>query len=143
MTTRKKAPRPKIHGNAAQREKIMCLLASGASLNGVAASVGLTAAQMKHLYPQTVEMGAELGFCQLALLQWKQAKNGKVSAIDKLMVRAERIMAGEAFVKPEEEDERSAPSRHKLGKKEIAALEAETAGQGTAWGEDLHLSSVN
>jgi hypothetical protein len=133
--TSKPGPKP-FAPTRAQRRKVMLYLAGGMPEPQIAAVLGIVQNTLrKHFadelaHGRAVKMAANLERLEAA------ADKGNVTAMKHLDARFQSAAAEAAFIDP-------APKAERLGKKQLAAIAAETAGDGTEWGDDLAGTTVN
>lgn len=153
MNAQKGPGRPGYEATEEAHDKVKVLVAMGWEQQAIAAALGISLATLKRHFRANLGSRAvmrdRIEADRLATL-YAQARAGRISAIRELgrllggepgpaapigktqqgQAAAERVaaQAGGRFASP------AAP---RLGKKEAAAQAALTAGQGTAWGDDL------
>lgn len=139
-----KRGRPQHIATRENRNKVMMLLALGWSNERIAKALGITAPTLRKNYFRELRVRDEARDrmdATLAAMLWDQAIGGNVAAIKefrKLVERNDLMNGHNAFYRQAApEPKKAAP---KLGKKEEAALAAETAGQDSDWGDDLLVS---
>ena len=116
-------------------EKIGVMRATGATVEDVAAALGLSEPTLRKYYFRELSEGAQIARRVLVEAMWKKAIEGNVSAAK--FIRDEFPKGdAEAFVNASRPGQ-AAPLATPTGKKEAAQLAAQTAGQGTDWGDDL------
>ena len=137
-----KRGRPSHKATAQNRNKVMLLLAMGWSDENISAALCISKPTLnKHYFRELKARDVarlRLKATHMEML-WVQAKSGSVPAIKefrKLMDQVETEEAEREFLG------KGLPSQNqlkppKLGKKEEAARVANSAGQGTDWGNDL------
>lgn len=120
-------------------EKIGVMRATGATVEDVAAALGLSEPTLRKYYFRELSEGAQIARRVLVEAMWKKALEGNVSAAK--FIRDEFPKGdAEAFVnasRPAARQTGATPLATPTGKKEAAQLAAQTAGQGTDWGDDL------
>jgi len=118
-------------------EKIGVMRATGATVEDVAAALGLSEPTLRKYYFRELSEGAQIARRVLVEAMWKKAIEGNVSAAK--FIRDEFPKGdAEAFVNASRPAQTgAAPLATPTGKKEAAQLAAQTAGQGTDWGDDL------
>ncbi len=135
------AGRPEHEPTNENRNKIMMLLAIGNTIGDVAAAVGLSTKTLRKHYSPLLE-ARRVARLQLDAQLWaalyQKAIGGDVSAMKELGKRLDKHDLAELADKfgAAPRQQRAAKSE-KLGKKEIAQREAETAGVDSEWGDDL------
>lgn len=109
----------------------------GRKLNEIARSVGISVPTLKKHFKDEITNGRVRLQMKLDVALFEKAKKGDVSAYKVIMAdvavadaerRLQEYRAGEAT---------QIPRAPKIGKKQQAALDAQTAGIGTDWGDDL------
>jgi hypothetical protein len=118
-------------------EKIGVMRATGATVEDVASALGLSEPTLRKYYFRELSEGAQIARRVLVEAMWKKAIEGNVSAAK--FIRDEFPKGdAEAFVNASRPAQAAAaPLATPTGKKEAAQLAAQTAGQGTDWGDDL------
>ncbi|MCA6311245.1 hypothetical protein [Phenylobacterium sp.] len=118
-------------------EKIGVMRATGATVEDVASALGLSEPTLRKYYFRELSEGAQIARRVLVEAMWKKAIEGNVSAAK--FIRDEFPKGdAEAFVNASRPAQTgAAPLATTTGKKEAAQLAAQTAGQGTDWGDDL------
>jgi DNA-binding CsgD family transcriptional regulator len=119
----------------AQRDQVEMMVAVNASVREISLALGVTANTLRKHCKLELTKGRSKKRSELVSLLWGSARSGNVSAQKKLIDMTDRAAAEAAFVPAEPDAVKARP----LGKKEEAALAAETAGQGTDWASDLGL----
>lgn len=128
------AGRPSFKPTAAQRRKVEELRSVGMSKDDVAAVLGVTRPTLDKHFEVELQVGAAKKRAEVVSFLYKSARGGNVSAQKKLEEMTRVTLAEEANTRI---DSRQASPSSKLGKKATQELEAQTAGQGTPWGDDL------
>ena len=139
MALRKRG-RPAFKATPALREKVELLVASGMSQDNIAHVIGCSDVTLREYFHAELAHGAAKKRAEMIELLRKNAKRGNVTAQRTLATLFDQTVAAQTFTAPEAADEKPAKAP-KLGKKEAAAQEAESAGVGTAWGDDLHIGT--
>jgi hypothetical protein len=123
-------------------EKIGVMRATGATVEDVAAALGLSEPTLRKYYFRELSEGAQIARRVLMDAMWKKAIAGNVSAAK--FIRDEFPKGdAEAFVNASRPAQAAAaPLATPTGKKEAARLAAKTAGLGTEWGDDLMAPTV-
>ena len=123
-------------------EKIGVMRATGATVEDVAAALGLSEPTLRKYYFRELSEGAQIARRVLVEAMWKKAIEGNVSAAK--FIRDEFPKGdAEAFVNASRPAQTAAaPLGTPTGKKEAARLAAKTAGLGTEWGDDLMAPTV-
>ena len=119
------AGRPEFKATPALRKKVEQLVACGMSQEDIARVVGCSKPTLAKHFPDELDTGAAKKRAEVIALLFKKAAQGNVAAIKKLLeMNAPPAAPG-------------APAQGKVGKKEAADIAAATAGQDSAWGDDL------
>lgn len=114
-------------------ESIKQSVADGMKVPEIALRTGLSEPTLRKYYFRELDHGTKMLRAELVALTMNKAREGNVSALKLALQLIERGEA-EGFDKP------ARPARSpRLGKKEEADLAAETAGQGSDWGDDLRV----
>jgi hypothetical protein len=129
------------------RTRVIQMSASGMTHDQIAAAVGCSAPTLRKRFAHELETGpARLRDEAIAML-CQSARNGNVGAQKIVFEIAQREAAARAvenahaeFVGPAPE---TAAAPAKVGKKEQRVIDAEQAGIGTDWGDDLHMGVPN
>jgi predicted transcriptional regulator len=121
-----------------QRDQVEMMVAVGASVTDIAISLQVTRPTLRKHCRVELAAGRMKKRGELVVMLWESARSGNVSAQKKLIDMTDRAAAEAAFV-PAEAEGMKVP---RLGKKEEAALAAQTAGQGTDWASDLGLDEA-
>jgi hypothetical protein len=121
------------------RNKVSMLLALGWANPRIANALGISLPTLRKnyfhelKYRETARDRLEARRLEMA---WKMAEGGNVGAFKefgRLMDRNDQMLAERSFTEQSAEN----PPPSKAGKKEAAAQAAETAGEGSEWGDDL------
>lgn len=117
--------------------KVKLLLAMGVQVKQVAKSLGVTQPTLRQHYSsllsQRRDMRARMDAVRYLRL-WQESMKGNVAALKEFDRILERIDV--ASLSDQIEGAQTKKPRQ-LGKKEAAQIAAETAGEGTDWGDDL------
>lgn len=125
----------KRHARRAEiAEKVAVLKATGSTDEQIALRIGLSVPTLKKYYFRELESGADLARQVLVETMWGKALDGNVSAAK--FIRDELPKGAAAKFAQSQRERRSPPP----GKKEMRAQAAETAGDGSAWGDDLKVT---
>ena len=124
MTNRARG-RPSFQPTAANRLKVEELIAAKMSEDDVARAFGIATETLRKHFSEELKDGRARRRAEAVHLLFTAARKGNVAAAKAL----ERITA----------DETPTPRPKPLGKKEQAQLDAENAGIGTDWGNDLDI----
>jgi hypothetical protein len=128
--------RPEFKATPALRRKVEELICCGMSKEDVARAIGCTKPTLvKHFMPE-LETGIARKRAEIIGMLFKSAKGGNVTAQKKLEEMSRIAGAEDALSRPAERD-------LKLGKKELAAEAAKTAGVDSEWGSDLTTPAIN
>lgn len=111
-------------------------IAAGWKQSDIAAEIGISIPTLALHFEAELSHGHAKRRGEALDLLWKSARAGNVSA-QKALVALQMTGDPAAPVEAKPSPERSI----KLGKKEIAKQQAESAGEGTEWGSDLDPSS--
>lgn len=119
--------------NAAQRRKVETLAADGLGEREIALVLGIARGTLRRHFARQLELGRLRVRAETLEALRAAAKAGSAAAIRILL---QRLDLAEAADRVAAEPARS-DARQRLGKKEAAQRAAETAGEGTDWGDDL------
>ena len=111
-----------------QRTRVEELIAIGMTQSNIAASLGIDQRTLSKHFPRELRDGAAKKRGETVKLLWLAAKKGNVAAMKTLMALQ---------IEPPQRETPALARSPKLGKKEVAQKEAESAGEGTDWGDDL------
>ena len=131
MTTEratKKRGRPLFKPTAAQRRAVEQMVACGESQEIISRAIGCDPDTLRKHFPEELLSGHSRRRREVIELLFTNARGGNVSAQKKLEEITAAAGASSEFTEPKQ------PA---LGKKEVAAVEATVAGEGTDWGDDL------
>lgn len=128
--------RPEYKPTAAQRRQVAVLAAAKMSEEKIAAVLGISRPTLRKHFAEELTGGKAKRNAAVLMAIYKQALTGNVSA-QRLWVKVAGIDLPD-FDAPEDREPRPAPK----GKKEQAAAEALTAGQGSEWGDDLEFKGT-
>jgi len=134
--------RPPHEATARNRNKVMVLLALGWAPKRIAGTLGISGPTLrKHYFSELRSRTVMLDRLKAAHLTTllEQMRAGNVQAIKemgRIIDRADAALFGLGSGSDDDEDE-AAPPRRPAGKKEQAAIAAQSAGEGTIWGNDL------
>jgi hypothetical protein len=135
--------RPAYEASDAERNKIKLLLAMGWSSQRVADAIDISIATLKRYFRAELKVRAvmrdRLDARRLEIAM-EQANAGNIAALKELgkMIERSDMMLGTAAIKKAQDG--AEPKVAKLGKKEAAAQDAQSAGEGSGWGNDLLFS---
>jgi hypothetical protein len=141
---RGKRGRPEHVASVENRNKVSMLLALGWANPRIANALGISLPTLRKnyfhelRYRETARDRLEARRLEMA---WKMAEGGNVGAFKefgKLMDRNDQMLAERSFTE-QPTDNQAAP---KVGKKEAAAQAAESAGEGSEWGDDLRIPGI-
>lgn len=107
----------------------------GESEASIARALGIDDDTLRKHFADELASGFSRRRREVIGLLYEQARKGNVAAIKKLEEMTRTAEAAAEFEKPAAD--RAPAKEPKLGKKEQAQKEAETAGAGTSWGSDL------
>lgn len=136
---REKAGRPEHVPTEQNVNKIMMLLAFGYKNHEIAAAVGLSQPTMRKHYLQALSQ-RRIASLVLRAKHFEAVYTKAIVEKDSSMLKElgkllDKHDLAEVASKFGEASGKAA--RQKLGKKEVAQLQAETAGEGSDWGDDL------
>lgn len=135
---RKGAGRPEFEPNAEQRERVEILVGGGMGKEEIAAALNLSPKTLKKHFKTELTIGRSKKRAEVLEAMFKSASGGNVSAQKTYIALNTIATADAAWTDPQApEAGTSAPRPEKLGKKELAAAAASTAGAGTTWNNDL------
>ena len=137
--TKKKRGPPPFKPTKKQRADVLLYVAGGVSEPTIAKLIGCCQNTLRKHFEQELNEGNERELAENLQNMKKAAKAGNVSAMKYLDARfsavaAQKAMMGDA---PEPAAEEATPRPPAIGKKEAAEAEAQTAGLGTNWADDL------
>jgi hypothetical protein len=121
--------------------KIVLLLAQDWPLERVANALRITLPTLRKHYFSVLkerDIARDRVEARHIDLLWCQCEQGNVAALKAfrdLMDRTERASAAAKFM--DADDDQPRQRKHQLGKKEVAAREAQRAGVDSVWGDDL------
>lgn len=124
--------RPSFEPTLGQRQQVEQMVAFGMTHDQMARVVGIDPDTLRLHFEEEIATALARKRAAVAALLFRSAENGNVSAQKHLDVVLARVAAEAAFTGAE-----PTVKGGKLGKKEEAAEAAITAGEGTAWGDDL------
>lgn len=132
-----KVPRgqPPHKPTAAKRENVRRWKAAGISENVISVKLGISHMTLRAHYAEDLTYARDMKKADLLQMAYKSAEKGSVAAIrliGEMIIKAELKDIGKHYG---DDDEPRIPA--KLGKKEAAQIEAEKAGVGSEWGNDL------
>lgn len=134
------AGRPEHQPTDENRNKIMMLLVFGKSNAEIAKAIGVSQPTLRKHYLQQLEQ-RKVARLQLDATRWSvlyakilAGDIGAVKELGKMLEAHDRVELANSFGAPQRERK---PKVEKLGKKEIAQMEAENAGADSDWGDDL------
>jgi predicted transcriptional regulator len=140
LTQKRGRGRPAFKPTQLHRRKVEQYVCGGMSHDAIAKVLGVSDETLRKHFAAELSTGAERRRAEVIDLLFASARKGNVTAQKKLEEMSGRSVAEAAFTAPEAEDAKPAKVP-KLGKKEVAAQDAETAGAGTAWGDDLQIGT--
>lgn len=131
MTAERNGPgRPPFNPTPEMRDEVELLVMCGKGQRQIAAALGITCVTLEKHFRDELDHGMERKFRQIVKMLHKSAENGNVAAQKKLLEIGEKQAAFAQL-------EQHVPVRLQPGKKEVAASRAQTAGEGTKWGDYL------
>ena len=131
------------HGLPLQVEQ---MVAAGERRETIARAVGCTVAELEVRFADELEHGAARRRAEIIDIMWRKAREGHPGSIKDLVEMTGAAVAERSFLdgadadaKGEDDDPVMTPvgRRRRLGKKEQALVDAEGAGSGKEWGDDL------
>ncbi len=134
--------RPPHVATERNRNKVMLLIALGWTEPRIAGALGISKPTLKKYYFRELRarevMLDRLKATHITTL-FEQVKAGNIQAIKELGRIIDRIDAARFGIGSDDDDRDEGPATPQtpVGKKEAARLAARTAGQGSAWGNDL------
>ena len=141
-----KRGRPQHVATDRNRNKVMMLLAVGWAPKRIADALGITTPTLrKHYFFELRSRGVMLDRLKAAHLTTllDQMRAGNVQAIKEMGRIIDRIDAVQFGLGHDAGDDEEEAPRRTVGKKEAAQAEAQRAGEGSAWGDDLQPSLMN
>ena len=120
--------RPSFKPTKAMRHQVSIAKASGMSDEKIALGLGISRVTLLKHFGLELDSGAAKRQIEWRALMHASAKKGNVAAQKALIA-----MADKADVDKEFDKKFGADAPEKLGKKEAAAMEAQTAEQGSGW----------
>lgn len=132
--------RPSYEATEKDRNKIKLLLAMGWSGQRVADAIDISLATLKRYFRAELKVRSVMRDrldARRIEIAMEQANAGNIAALKELgkMIERSDMVFGNAAMK--QAQDASEPKPVKLGKKEAAAQDAQTAGEGSGWGNDL------
>lgn len=115
-----------------QRRQVETLVAGGISEPAIAAEIGICQNTLRKHFGDELAMGHDRARARVLLRLDRESEAGNVSASKHLDQKFAVAAAAARFTAPESQAKGS-----KLGKKQQAKADAQEAGEGTAWGDDL------
>lgn len=130
--------RPEIVVTAEQRERVEVLTGGGMGVEAIAEAMTLSLKTLKKHFANELRVGRSKRRAEVIEAMFKSAVANNVSAQKAYIALNTIAEADAAWVdSPADEARAPAPKPEKLGKKELAAAAATTAGAGTEWASDL------
>lgn len=138
--------RPPFRVTPALRQRVVEMSVARMTHAQMAKVIGCEVHTLTKHFRTEIDHGPTLLRDEMVALLGVAARKGNVSAQKALVTISEREAASRAIENAHADlvgpaQDVAAPS--KLGKKEQRAIDAETAGIGTDWGDDLHMSIPN
>jgi hypothetical protein len=138
---RDKSGRPEHVATDENRNKVMMMLAFRCKNSEIAGALGVSQPTLRKHYLQQLQQ-RRVATIQLRASRWaalyhKAVVDRDTSALKELGKEIERHDVAELAAKFADDRPPPARSPKRLGKKEAAQLEAESAGTGGEWGDDL------
>lgn len=128
--------KPPFKPTAAQKAKVRLWIAGGMTKSGIAEALGIARDTLDKYFAFELLNGAQTELAGNLELLKKAARKGNVTAMKFLDAKFAATAAQAGFESKSTEDV-PPPRVPKMGKKEEAAVAAETAGQGSGWQNDL------
>ena len=135
--------RPSFERTEKDANKVRLLLALGWSNQRIANAIGCSLATLKRHFRAELkvrdQMRDRLEARQIEVAA-EQAMSGNVAAmkrLQELIDRSDAKVASSRLTSDVLDDDEETPKPKKLGKKEAAQQSAQSAGEGTGWGDDL------
>lgn len=121
------------------------MVAAGERKETIARAVGCTVTELEVQFADELEHGAARRRAEAIDLVWRKAREGHPGSLKDVLEMTGAAVAEKAFLdgadatERDEDDDPAPPAGHRrrLGKKEQALVDAEGAGSGTEWGDDL------
>ena len=138
-----KRGRPPHVATDRNRNKVMVLLAVGWLPGRIAAALGITEPTLrKHYFFELRSRSTMLDRLKAAHLTTllDQMRSGNVQAIKEMGRIIDRIDAAQFGLGHDASDDDESEPPRRLGKKEAAQADAERAGEGSLWGNDLRVN---
>lgn len=124
--------RPQFKPTPTLRRKVEQNISCGMSKDECARSIGCSTPTLEKYFATEISDAVANKRSELIGMLFKAARKGNVTA-QKQLVEMNRVASAQEAVDPRP----TRPAR--LGKKEEAAIAAQTAGEDSAWGEDLQV----
>jgi DNA-binding CsgD family transcriptional regulator len=118
--------RPAFEPTMEQREQVEIQAGAGHSQNEIAAALEISVSTLRKYFSQELLTGAAKRKAEMVKALYSAGINGNVTAAKAYLAMGDRMPVQAA---PAED------KQPKLGKKEQAALDAETAHEGTSWAD--------
>ena len=125
----RKMARPVFKPSAQARRQVEISAAGGMGQERIAAALGIARNTLAKHFAKELEAGSARREVDIIFAMYKTALKGNVAAQRAFLTRGDIARASQSFDAP--------PPRRKLGKKELARIDAAGAGTGTDWGADL------
>lgn len=105
----------------------------------IARAVNCPISEFESRFADEIANGAARRRCEALDLLWRKAREGHPASIKEVITLTGASMGEAAFRREAEKSEETdpAPKKRPPGKRELAHAAAQTAGEGTEWGEDL------
>lgn len=129
------AGRPELEVSAEQRDRVEILVGGGMAIEDIAAALSMSEKTLRKHFRVELKRGRSKKRAEMLEAMFRAGNGGNVSAQKAYMALNEIATADDNWVNPQAET--TAPKPAKLGKKELAAEAAGTAGVGTEWKNDL------
>jgi len=129
------------------RQRVEMMSAGGMTQSQMASVIGCDIDTLAKHFRVEIDTGPANRRKEALELLWASARKGNVSAQKAVYAIAEREAATHAIENAETNilnaEAEIAATPPKIGKKEQRQIDAETAGVGSEWGDDLHMGLAN
>jgi len=132
-----KGGRPAFIPSKAKRKLVEIMVAVGTKQPEIARALGCDAKTLRKHFADELDNGLARRRAAMLAAQYQAGLKGNATAQQRFLDRVERAQAEKSLLDPPASGVRKAKAR-KLGKKEQALLDAQTAGTGSEWGDDLN-----
>lgn len=117
------------------RDEVELLAACGLEHRAIASGLRINVLTLEKYFRNELDYGSPRKLHEILSMLYKSAKRGNVQAQKKLLEIVEKRATADQIATWAAE--KSIPVRLQPGKKEQAAMDAKTAGDGNEWGDDL------